>query len=160
MQVETRLVYNVVSTVLLVAFIFLMQRFAGSRLRELKGYSRFVYFVTFIMTLLTVAALGYFWDIFNLLIGSLTAAGVLGLITALAVLPLLTDMVNGILLHLDRDIDVGVDIEIDGRRGVIREISLTRTRVMNGEYLMIVPNRKFRESVVLVRKKKVGPKIL
>ncbi len=63
-------------------------------------------------------------------------------------------MINGILIHLDREMDVGADIEIDGKRGIINEISLTRTKILNGEYTLLVPNRKFRENVVIIRKKK------
>lgn len=78
----------------------------------------------------------------------------MGLIFGLAILPLVTDMINGILIRLDTDIDIGVDIEVDGKRGVVNEISLTRTRILSDGYVIIVPNRRLRETVIIIRKGK------
>ena len=154
MEVETRFIYTVAFTVLFLFLAFITHNVVGSRLKGLKGYRRFLYLTTVIITLAIMGQIGYIWGLFDLLVGSLTAAGVLGLIIALAILPLLTDMINGILIHLDREIDIGTDIEIDGKRGIIDEISLTRTKILNGEYTLLVPNRKFRENIVIIRKKK------
>ena len=154
MEVEARFIYTVGLTALFIVLSIITHKVVGSRLKGLKGYRRFLYLTTVIVTLAILAQIGYIWGLFEILVGSLTAAGVLGLIIALAILPLLTDMINGILIHLDKEMDVGADIEIDGKRGIIDEISLTRTKIVNGEYTLLVPNRKFRENVVIVRKKK------
>ena len=66
-------------------------------------------------------------------------------------LPLMADMMYGVLIHLDRDINVGVDVEVDGMRGIIEEISLTRTRIVSDDGVIIFPNRRFRETAVIVR---------
>ncbi|MBI2126693.1 MAG: mechanosensitive ion channel [Thaumarchaeota archaeon] len=154
MEVEPRFIYTVMLTALFVFLAFITHNVVGKQLKGLGGYRRFLYLWTVVITLVILGQIGYIWGLFDLLVGSLTAAGVFGLIIALAILPLLTDMINGILIHLDREIDIGTDIEIDGKRGIIDEISLTRTKILNEEYTLLVPNRKFRENVVIIRKRK------
>lgn len=137
---------------LLIFLIYFVRNRLRGHLKGLKGYGRFLHLITLVIIIGIVAEVGYVWGVFELLVGSITAAGVLGVVFAWGTLPLITDMVSGILIHLDRDVNVGVDVEIDGKRGVIGEISLTRTKILNQEYTMLVPNRRFRESVVIIRK--------
>lgn len=157
MGVETSLIYTVISVVFLISLLYVAQRVLSGRLTRLRGYKKFLHFVTAIITLVTVASIGYIWGVFELLIGSLTAAGVLGLVVGFAMLPKLADMINGILIYLDKEIDIGLDIEIEGKQGVIYEITLTRTKIVQeGGNTMLVPNRKFRESVIIIRGAKAG----
>ncbi len=151
MESDPRFVFTIVSVLLLIFLIYFVRNRLHRRLKGIKGYGRFLHLVTLAIIIGIVAEVGYVWGVFELLVGSITAAGALGVVFAWGTLPLITDMVSGILIHLDRDIDVGVDVEIDGKRGVIEEISLTRTKILNHEYTMLVPNRRFRESVVIIR---------
>jgi small-conductance mechanosensitive channel len=151
LAIDPRYVYTVVALAELSILIFLVRRLMRLELRGLKGYGRLIYLVTSAITIGIVAWIAYFWGLFQLLFGSIAAAGALGLVFLFGLLPIMTDIMNGVLIHLDKDINVGVDVEIDGKRGVIEEISLTRTKIASRDGLVIFPNRRFRETAVIVR---------
>ena len=150
-SIDPRLVYTAISLLELAALIFLVRRIMRRELGGLKGYGRLVYLVTSGLTIVMIAWIAYVWGILQLFLGSIAAAGALGVVLLFGLLPLMTDIVNGVLIHLDKDINVGVDVEVDGKRGIIREISLTRTKISSHDGLIIFPNRRFRETAVIVR---------
>ena len=80
----------------------------------------------------------------------------LGTITAVLLITMkdvwITNLFAGISLIGDKSIDIGTDVEIQGKRGKIVEMTLTLTKVRTADgNLMIVPNKKFREEIVIVR---------
>lgn len=131
--------------------VCLVTRTTSRRLKRLQGYGRLVYLMAFGIAASTAAWLAYLWGILQLFFGSLAAAGALGVVLLFGILPLMQDVINGVLVHLDRGMDVGADVEIDGKRGVIEEISLTRTKTASKDGIMIFPNKRFRETAVIVR---------
>ena len=150
-SIDSKYVYTGVSFLVLVVLVYMVRGTMSRRLKGLQGYGRLVYLAVFGIAVSTAAWLAYLWGILQLFLGSLAAAGALGVVLLFGVLPLMTDIVNGILVHLDPDINVGVDVEIDGKRGVIEEISLTRTKIASKDGIIIFPNRRFRETAVIVR---------
>ena len=154
--VDPRYIYTAVSLVELAVLVFLVRRIMRRELNGLKGYSRLVYLVSSGVTIVIIAWLGYVWGILQLFLGSIAAAGALGLVLLFGLLPLMTDIMNGVLIHLDKDINVGVDVEVDGKRGIIKEISLTRTKISSNDGVIIFPNRRFRETAVIVRPTAAG----
>ncbi|MDG6915192.1 MAG: mechanosensitive ion channel [Nitrososphaerota archaeon] len=149
--VDLRYLYTVASMAVLVVLVYLVSGTMRRRLSGLQGYGRLVYLVVLAMTVGLVASLAYAWGILQVFLGSLAAAGAVGVVVMFGILPLMTDIISGVLIHLDRDINVGVDVEIDGKRGIIQEISLTRTKMASTDGLVIFPNRRFRETAVIVR---------
>jgi len=104
-------------------------------------------------TLLTAVLLGYIaylWRLFEFVVGFLATAGALGLLLALSLVPWVSDIFAGISIVLDPRINIGSEVEVDGKRGKVIGITLTRTIISGDECLIIVPNRKFRDSVVVV----------
>lgn len=83
-----RFIYTVGLTALFKVLAIITHKVVRSRLKGLKGYRRFLYLTNVIVTLAILAQIGYIWGLVEILVGSLTAAGVLGLIIALAILPL------------------------------------------------------------------------
>lgn len=148
---DPRYIYTLVSLVVLVFLVYFVRGVMRRELKGLKGYGRLVYLVISGISITIVAWISYLWGILQLFLGSLAAAGALGVVLMFGLLPLMTDIMNGVLIHLDSDINVGVDVEVDGKRGVIKEISLTRTKISNGDGIIIFPNRRFRETAVIVR---------
>ena len=148
---DPKYVYTAASLLTLAVLVYLVRGAMSRRLKGLQGYGRLVYLMVFGVAVSTAAWLAYLWGILQLFLGSLAAAGALGVVLLFGVLPLMTDVINGVLVHLDRDINVGVDVEIDGKRGVIEEISLTRTKIASKDGIIIFPNRRFRETAVIVR---------
>ena len=151
MLVDPRYVYTAASFVVLGLLVYLVRGEMSRELKGLHGYVRLIYLVTSALLVVNVAYLAYLWGVLQVFVGSVAAAGALGFILLLMALPLMADMMYGVLIHLVRDINVGVDVEIDGMRGIIEEISLTRTRIVSDDGVIIFPNRRFRETAVIVR---------
>ena len=91
-----------------------------------------------------------------MLLSILAALGVIGAVLVFTLKDIwISNAFAGISLIGDKSIDVGVEVEIAGRRGKIQEISLTTTKVRLGDGgLMVVPNKKFREDVVVIKAKR------
>ena len=153
---DPKVVFTGASLVALVFLVYLVSGTMSKKLKGLRGYGRLVYVTAFGVTVSIVAWQAYLWGILQLFLGSVAAAGAIGVVLLFGVLPLMTDVINGVLVHLDPDINVGVDVEIDGKRGVIEEISLTRTKIASDDGLIIFPNRRFRETAVIVRTTPAG----
>ncbi len=112
--------------------------------------NKILYPVLVLLTSVFIGYLAYLWHLFEFVIGFLATAGALGLLLALSLVPWVTDIFAGISIVLDPRINIGSEVEIEGKRGKIIEINLTRTIISGDECLIIVPNKKFRDSVVLV----------
>jgi small-conductance mechanosensitive channel len=146
------LVGDVISTVAAVAvysiavvvFRYLLRR----RYRE--EATKILYVVFTLLTAILLGYIAYLWRLFEFVVGFLATAGALGLLLALSLVPWVTDVFAGISIVLDPRLNIGSEVEVDGKRGKIIEISLTRTIISGDECLIIVPNRKFRDSVVVV----------
>jgi hypothetical protein len=59
MQVEPRIVFTAISLILLAFFIYVAQNVFSPRLKGLEGYRQFLYILTVIITLITLAQIGY-----------------------------------------------------------------------------------------------------
>ena len=123
------------------------------KLRELAGYQLLANFIAVILLIVLVFYLFTVWGITQALLEWLAA---LGTITAVLLITMkdvwITNLFAGISLIGDKSIDIGTDVEIQGKRGKIVEMTLTITKVKTADgNLMIVPNKKFREEIVIVR---------
>ena len=123
------------------------------KLRELAGHHLLANFITGILGIALVFYLFTVWGITQALVEWLAA---LGTITAVLLLTMkdvwITNLFAGISLIGDRSIDVGADVEVQGQRGKIVEMTLTLTKAKAADgNMMIVPNKKFREEIVVIR---------
>lgn len=63
-----------------------------------------------------------------------------------------SNLFAGISLIGDKLINIGSELEVGGKKGEIMEMSLTVTKVRTSDgHLMIVPNKKFREEIVVIK---------
>jgi small-conductance mechanosensitive channel len=62
----------------------------------------------------------------------------------------LSDVYSGLALMLNPHIKIGTEVEVAGKRGRIILITLTTTRIAGDGCIIIVPNRKFRDEVVVI----------
>jgi small-conductance mechanosensitive channel len=146
------LVGDVISTVAAVAvysIAVVVSRYLLRR-RYREAATKILYVVFTLLTAILLGYIAYLWRLFEFVVGFLATAGALGLLLALSLVPWVTDVFAGISIALDPRLNIGSEVEVDGKRGKIIEISLTRTIISGDECLIIVPNRKFRESVVVV----------
>ena len=148
---------KIVITIVVVAAIAIFRLTLGvifkRKLRELAGYQLLANFITVILSIVLVFYLFTVWGITQALLEWLAA---LGTITAVLLITMkdvwITNLFAGISLIGDKSIDIGTDVEIQGQRGKIVEMTLTITKVKTADgNMMIVPNKKFREEIVIVR---------
>jgi small-conductance mechanosensitive channel len=128
---------------------FLAIRFALKRRFGLQ-HKKILYFILALAGFTLGAYLAVVWRVFELLVGALAAAGVLGVIIGFSLVPWISDIFAGVSLLLDPTLKIGSEVEIGGKKGRIIDIQLTRTKISGDECLIIVPNRKFRDEVVVV----------
>ncbi len=129
--------------------------------RRFRDEHRKVLFVLLVLVSTIYAGyIAYIWRFFEIVIGFLATAGALGLLLALSLVPWMTDILSGISIALDPRINIGSEVEVDGKRGKIIDITLTRTIVSGDECIILIPNRKFRDSVVVVYSTKTIEKLL
>jgi small-conductance mechanosensitive channel len=62
----------------------------------------------------------------------------------------LSDVYSGLALMLNPHIKIGTEVEVAGKRGRIVLITLTTTRIAGDDCIIIVPNRKFRDEIVVI----------
>lgn len=64
----------------------------------------------------------------------------------------ISNLFAGISLIGDKLINIGSEVEVGGKKGKIVEMTLTATKVRTADgHLMIVPNKKFREEIVIIK---------
>ena len=145
-------IHLTIGLVLLVTVAFLVTSFVLNLLRNLltrkmgqddkfKFFSIFKfikYVVYLVVVLLTLNAAGI--DITVILTAS--AAFFVGL--GLALQELFQDIIAGILIMIDKSLQVGDVVEVDGKVGKVFEIKLRTTRaITRDDKIVIIPNHKF-----------------
>ncbi|GBC68755.1 Small-conductance mechanosensitive channel [archaeon HR01] len=135
----------------LIAFfiVFLLIRFFLRRKFGIQ-HRKVLYLVMAFAAFTLGGYLAAVWKIFELLVGALATAGVLGVVLGFSLIPWISDIFAGIALFLDPNINVGAEVEVGGKRGRVVEIQLTRTKVSGDECIIIIPNRKFRDEIVVI----------
>ena len=103
-----------------------------------------------IVAIAGIAYLAVIWEIIPLILGTVATIGALAIIIGIALMPWLSDLIVGVSLYINPLIRVGSEIEIGGMRGRILRMNLTTTIITGNEALIIVPNRKFREELVML----------
>jgi len=150
-----KIIITIVVVVAVAVFRLTLGVIFKRKLRELAGYQLLANVITGVLLIFFVFYLFTVWGITQALVEWLAA---LGAITAVLFFTLkdvwITNLFAGISLIGDKLINVGTDIEIDSKRGKIVEITLILTKVkMADGNIMIVPNKKFRETIVVIRSK-------
>ncbi|MCS7118424.1 MAG: mechanosensitive ion channel family protein [Thaumarchaeota archaeon] len=115
-----------------------------------RDYIKFYYFLSSLTVLGVLVYFAYRLELFDIVVGTLTAIGALGLVMGLGLVPWLSDVYTGISLLLNPYIKIGTEVEIAGKRGRIIAITLTTTRIAGEDCIVVVPNRKFRDEAVVV----------
>ncbi|MCX8200872.1 MAG: mechanosensitive ion channel [Candidatus Caldarchaeum sp.] len=147
-MLEAEIIGTLVATVIFISLVYLLRVFLSRKFRQ--ETKKILYLVVVLLSAAYLGYVAYLWRLFEFVVGVLATAGALGLLLALSLVPYVSDIFAGISIVLDPRINVGSEVEIDGKRGKIIEITLTRTVISGDECLIIVPNKKFRDSVVTV----------
>lgn len=147
-MLATEIAGTIVATVVFVAVSVFLRLVLKSKFRE--EHRKVLYVALVLLSSAYVGYVAYIWRLFEFVVGILATAGALGLLFALSLVPYVSDIFAGISIVLDPRINVGSEVEIEGKRGKVIEITLTRTIIAGDECLIMVPNKKLRDSLVIV----------
>jgi len=152
---ETDVIYYAIISIVISATFFMMVKFFMSRkLADLKGTQKLLGLISVIIIGLELVFLGMLFDLFTIAASVIASAGVAFALVSFALQNHLKNMVSGIGLYLNKRIDIGDILEIDGKKGTIIEFHLMKTIALtdDGEF-MNIPNLKFNETVILISHK-------
>jgi small-conductance mechanosensitive channel len=126
------------------------------KLHELVGHQLLANVLTGVLGIGLIIYLLYVWGVVMALIEIVATFGIITTILLFTIKDIwLSNLFAGLSLIGDKLINIGSEVEIGGRRGKIVEMTLTVTKVKTADGdLMIVPNKKFKEDVVVVVKKR------
>ena len=152
---EIDVTYNAVISLIISSVVFATVKYLMSRkLANLKGTHKLLGLISIIIIGLELTFLGVLFDLFTIAASVIASAGVAFALVSFALQNHLKNMVSGIGLYLNKRIDIGDIIEIDGKKGTIIEFHLMKTVATTDDgRFMNIPNLKFNETVVLISRK-------
>ncbi len=152
-------VFGTLAASVILALAIITLRYLLARVLR-DEYRKVLFLLSVLMSIIYVGYIAYIWRFYEIVIGFLATAGALGLLLILSLTPLVTDILSGISIALDPRITIGSEVEVEGKRGRIIDLTLTRTIVAGDECTILIPNRKFRDSVVVIYSTKPIKKLL
>ena len=146
--------YAVLSIAISVSIFALTKYLVSSKLSDLKGTQKLLGLISIIIIGIEMTYLGVLVDLFTLAASAIASLGVAFALITFALQNHLKNIVSGIGLYMNKRINTGDVIEIDGKKGTITEFHLMKTIAItdNGEF-MNIPNLKFNETVILITRK-------
>ena len=147
--------YSAILSIVISVSIFAITKYLmSSKLSDLKGTQKLLGLISIIIIGIEMTYLGVLFDLFTLAASVIASFGVAFALITFALQNHLKNIVSGIGLYMNKRIDIGDTIEIDGKKGTITEFHLMKTIAItdNGEF-MNIPNLKFNETVILISHK-------
>lgn len=150
----TDLTFAAISIIFAVSIFAITKYFVSRKLSNLKGTQKLLGLISVILIGIELTYLGVLFDLFTLASSVIASLGVAFALVTFALQNHLKNIVSGIGLYMNKRIDIGDIVEIDGKKGTIVEFHLMKTIALtdNGEF-MNIPNLKFSETVVLISHK-------
>ncbi len=155
-MLDERILITLVAVAVAIVFRAAIGSIFKRKLRELVGYQLLANALTGVLGIGLVSYLLYVWGIVGALIEMVATLGIIAVILLFTIKDIwLSNLFAGFSLIGDKLINVGSEVEVAGKRGKIVEMTLTVTKVKAaGGDLIIIPNKKFREDVVVIMKKR------
>ena len=148
------LVYAIISIVISSGIFFFVRFVLIKKLSELKGITKLLGLISIIIISFELVYLATLFDLFRIAADLIASLGVAFALVTFALQNHLKNMISGIGLYLNTQIDIGDIVEIDGKEGVITDFHLLRTIAITEDgKRIIIPNLKFSESVTIISHK-------
>lgn len=112
-----------------------------------KPFKRIVSVVVYVVAALIILSI---FGLRGSLTSLLAGAGFLGIIVGMATKDVLSGVISGMVLYIDRPFKIGDWIQVEGEQGIVQDLSMQTTRIKNfsGE-LVTIPNSKITNSTVI-----------
>ncbi|WP_420544688.1 mechanosensitive ion channel domain-containing protein [Nitrosopumilus sp.] len=123
----------------------------SSKLANLKGIRKLLGLASVIIVGIELAFLGRLFDLYTIAASVIASVGVAFALVSFALQNHLKNMVSGIGLYLNKRIDIGDIVKMDGKKGKIIEFHLMKTvAIMDDGRFMNILNLKFNEIITLI----------
>ena len=150
-MVEENIIFAIISVFISIGLIFIAKFVIQSKLPDLKGSSKLLGIISVVIIILEAGYLGIDLGYFDVATEVIASIGVGFFLVTFAIQNHLKNIVSGIGLYLNKNINIGDYIEIDGIKAQIIEFHLMKTvaKTSDGK-IVYIPNLKFNESVILI----------
>lgn len=145
------IIFSFISLAIAIGAFFIARTIIKIKLGRLHGSQKLLGIISVIIALAEIGYLGIKFGLFSFALEIITSIGVGMVILGIAMQHQLKNIVAGIGVFFNSDVDIGDIVTIKEVKGTITEIHLTRTIALTdeGERIMI-PNQKFAEEVIVV----------
>ncbi|MDX1533622.1 MAG: mechanosensitive ion channel [Nitrosopumilaceae archaeon] len=142
---------GLLSIVISIAVFFSIRYVIRLRLPKLKGTQKLLGLISVGIIVTEAVYLGINFELFKIATEIIASVGVAFALVVWSLQNNLKNAVAGIGIYLNPEIDVGDVIEVDGNKGVILELHLTKITAMNEDGIkLFIPTQKIHEEVVKI----------
>ena len=146
------IVYALISIIVSVGIFFIIRLIINVKLKKLTGAQKMTGLIGIGILVCELAYLGLNFDLFRIASEIIASIGVAFALVVWSLQNYLKNMVAGIGIYLNPEIDIGDIIEIDENKGVIIELHLTKITALTEEGVrMYIPNQKLHDEVVKIQ---------
>ena len=145
------LLIGILSIGIALGIFFTIRTIIKIKLRSLKGTQKMLGLISIAIIALEGIFLALNFDLFKVATEVIASVGVAFALVVWAIQNTLKNAVAGIGIYLNPEIDVGDIIEVEGVKGVIIELHLTKITAMTEEGVkFFIPTQKIHEEVTLI----------
>lgn len=151
MEFNDNIIYGLISIVISIVIFFSIRGMIKTKLKKLKGTQKMLKLISLGIVITEVTYLGINFGIFQHATEVIASVGVAFALVVWAIQNNLKNMVAGIGIYLNSEIDIGDIIEVEGNKGVIIELHLTKITALDDDGVkMFIPTQKYHEEVVKI----------
>ncbi|QUC64087.1 mechanosensitive ion channel [Nitrosopumilus sp. K4] len=153
---EANIIYAIISILITASIFIIIKIVEFTKFRTLLGSGKATGVIFIIIAIAEVMYLAVTLKMLSPAIEVVTSLSAILLFFTFVYLNKLQNAISGMSIALGRRINVGSDIEFEGKHGKIIQIGLTKTMVeLNDSRVMLIPNKKFDEEVSIISNSKI-----
>ena len=148
------IIFGIISIAIAAGIFFAIRAAIKIKLKRLKGTQKMLRLITIGIIVVEGIYLGLNFDLFRVATEVIASVGVAFALVVWAIQNNLKNAVAGIGIYLNPEIDVGDIIEVEGNKGVIIELHLTKITAMTEDGVKLyIPTQKIHEEVTRIHHK-------
>lgn len=145
--------YMGISILTSIGVFFIIRTLIKNKLEKLLGVQKLIQLVSLAIVVIEASYLGFIFGVFDFAAEVIASMGLAFALITFALFNHLKNIVSGIALYLNPEINVGDRIKIENVEGKIIEINLMKTiAVTNDGKRIFIPNLKFSEEISILNK--------
>ena len=148
------IILGLISLAVSAGIFFTIRAIIKIKLKRLKGTQKMLGLITVGIIVCEAIYLGLNFDLYRIATDVIASVGVAFALVVWSLQNSLKNAVAGIGIYLNPEIDVGDIIEVEGNKGVIIELHLTKlTAITDDGVRLFIPTQKVHEEVIRIHHK-------